>query len=1050
MATSLDDIQGLYIAYFNRPADYRGLKFWQDAADKAGGINVVANAFAASNEYTGLFANKTNIQIIDQIYMNLFGRHAELDGLNFWSDALDKKILGVGNIAYQIMKGAHDTEGGFQDATAVASKVAAATAFYNALDTGVEATAYDDQKAQAVVKTWLAGITDTATKDAATSAAGLTAITQAAVDAYNNVVNEPQAFNLGIGADSATGKAGNDTFTAVDVTAGVSSWSVGDALDGGAGVDVLNVISTGNIALPLSATVKNIETANLTTSGTVNVNATTWTGLTSLNATGAGAVTVTAAATTDVAVSDGTLAAAAVTLDGGRNVSVTSASAGTGSTVVVGGTTAAAGTVTVNSSTTLADAVGATTATGTAVTVTGGTAINVTTSLVATGGSENVGDILTGGAITVTGGATTTSVTTTQTAASARVATAPGVTGHAALVAGAVVITDKNAASTTVAGTIASATINSYGATSSVTSGALNSLTLSGRGADLTVGDGALTTPLVTTFGLNLKGITTTGALTLDTNYTTLNLSSATAGSTLNSLVANGVTTLNISGDKAVDVTQTLGAVTSIVSTNTAGVTLNTALATGTAFTGGAGDDTIGLTVGFTKAITMGAGSDTVIYAGAAGVGGSVDAGAAGSDTIQMTVAQAVAAAADSVFNGHFTGFEVLAVDTNTFAGGTFDVNGINGVKEVSLNGGSTGLVTVSNIASNGTLHLTGATGAAGYAVAVANATFNPADVFNVSLHNSTAAPVLFGSVTLAGVETVNINTVDDGTSDNVAASIDTATLVATSATKIVVAGNNGLTLTNTGNAAVTSFDASGVVANGTTDTTANLAVTFTSANTTTAVSIIGGAGNDSLTGNAGVDTIKGGAGNDTINGAAGNDILDGGAGNDRVIGGVGADTLTGGAGNDTFVFAGTVTGVNDTHSTLYAGGNTNLVNIDSITDFNGAGAAAGDLIELGTVAAAFGTGITFSGATTATVTAITVATAADFTSLFAGAELAHAGAASTSGAAQIYDITVTAGALAGHYLVISDDTNQLNSSDTIINIVGVTGALHASDFTFA
>jgi len=38
---SLDDIQGLYIAYFNRPADYRGLLFWQNAANANGGASML-------------------------------------------------------------------------------------------------------------------------------------------------------------------------------------------------------------------------------------------------------------------------------------------------------------------------------------------------------------------------------------------------------------------------------------------------------------------------------------------------------------------------------------------------------------------------------------------------------------------------------------------------------------------------------------------------------------------------------------------------------------------------------------------------------------------------------------------------------------------------------------------------------------------------------------------------------------------------------------------------------------------------------------------------
>ncbi|MBJ7313302.1 DUF4214 domain-containing protein [Rugamonas sp. CCM 8940] len=1030
MATSLDDIQGLYIAYFNRPADYRGLKFWQDAADKAGGINVVANAFAASNEYTSLFANKTNIQIIDQIYLNLFGRHAELDGLNFWSDALDKKILGVGNIAYQIMKGAHDTVGGFQDATAVASKVAAATAFYNALDTGVEVTAYDDPKAQAIVKTWLAGITDAATKDAATSADGLTAITQAAVDAYNNVVNEPQAFSLTTGADSFTGKAGNDTFTATDIS-GNAAWSVGDKLDGGAGNDTLNVISAAAIALPLSATVKNIETANLTSGATgSSIDTSTWTGLTSLNVASVGDITLTAGAATAVAVALSTAGAGVTAINGGSTLTLTETGA-TGGTLNIGATTAVVGAVNVTVTTGTANGNA-----GDTINVTGGSAINVTQ---VAGNSAAIGFTTAAGAVNVVGNATTTAVSIKDSAAGTASATVVGHTNNT------VSVLDSANASATAVGHIATVTLENF-TTGTIDSSALTTVNLAGGATSLDIGRGALTaTPTANTLTVNAKDLAMSGALTdteaaADDGFTTLNIVSTGAGSSVGSLVFADATTLNISGSAAFSSgAETLTSLTSVVVTNTAGATLTTALAVGASFTGGAGADSIALGA-TTKAIAMGAGDDTVTTSGLVGTGGAVDGGA-GNDTLVMTAVEADAADADGTFNSHFTSFEALNLSGATGTV-TLDMAGIKAINQVTV--ATATALTLNNITTGGSLTITGASTLE--TINVANATFNNADVFSVNVSNSGAA-LNAGTVAIANVETVNINTVDTGTGASVAATIDSLTLQATSATKIVVAGNNGLNLTNTGNVAVTSFDASGVVANGSTDTAANLAVTFVSANTTTAVAITGGAGNDTLTGNAGVDTIKGGAGADALSGLAGNDNLDGGAGNDTITGGAGSDTLIGGAGNDTFVFATRA----DTQNALYALSNTIVANMDAITDFTGNGAAAGDTIQLGVAANVFGAALQFTVGTVANVTAITVATAADLTALFAGAQLAVPGTASSAVTAQIYDITVTAGALAGHYLVVNDDTAGLGGAgDTIINIVGVTGALHAQDFTFA
>lgn len=687
-----------------------------------------------------------------------------------------------------------------------------------------------------------------------------------------------QTFLLTAGADAGAafiGTAGNDTFNAAQV--GVNNaWTVGDAIDGGAGNDVFNVTQEAAITLPVGASVKNIETANLVSGLTgTSINTTTWAGLTNLNITAPGAVTATAAATTAVKVTDSALAGLAVTVNGGSTVDATTATTVTGSTVVVGGTTAAAGAVNVSTTTTLADGAGPTAiAAGTAVTVTGGTTVTVNNSLVSTGGSNDAGDSLTGGNVIVNGDASTTAVSVTQTAAAARVATAPGVVGSAAIVNGTVTVTDKNAASGTAAGTIATVTLNNFAA-ATIDSSAISTVNLTGTATSLEISRGALTaTPTANTLAVNVNGLTMTGALkdgeaAADEGFTTVNIASNTAASSVASLDFVDATTLNISGDaKFTSNAEVLTAVTAINVTNTAGAILTTAIAAGVTFTGGAGADTVSLGA-TTRAITMGAGNDTVIYGAAAGTGGSVNAGD-GIDTIQMSGAEAEVADNDSTFNSTFTNFEVLKIEAG--ATQTLDVVGLGNISKINTIGAN-GLV-VNNLATGGTLTLTGVSTAA--EMNVRDAAFNAADTFNIALSNSTAATVGFGTVKVAAVETINISTVDAGTGANTAATVDTATLVAVNATSIVVSGNNGLNLTNAGNAAVTRFDASGVVGNSTDDTAALLAVTFLSANTTATanVTITGGAGNDALTGSVARDTITGGEGADTISGAAGNDTI--------------------------------------------------------------------------------------------------------------------------------------------------------------------------------
>ncbi len=717
-----------------------------------------------------------------------------------------------------------------------------------------------------------------------------------------------QTFALTTGTDAIVGTANDDTITAGEV-AGVATFTVGDNIDGGAGNDTLNWIQTAAVtAVPVGAKLTSVETVNITSGGAINLNTTAgFADTTALNTNNSGAATITAAATHNLVATTALQAANNNAFNGGNNVTINATGVTTGTTTV-GATAAAAGEVTVTSTgATLADVVNATVATTQTqgdITVKGGSKINVTSTGSVSGGSDHGSDKLTLGNVTVTGNASTTEVTVTQTAAQSQVTGAAG-TGKAAIVSGDVSVSDMNAASTTAAGSIETVSVTNAGAVI-VNSGALKTLNLGGTITSVNAGTlGALTTPANTALAVNVNDLTTTGAVTVDTDITTLNLAGNTAASTIASLVANGAKTLNVSGDAKVTLTaQTLGALTDVVVTNTAGVSLGTDLVTGVTFTGGAGADAVSIG-STTKAITMGAGDDTVTTStGLVGTGGSVDAGS-GIDTIVMTGAQAATAGGSATFNSKFTNFEELTVTAGSAA--AINLAGVNNVATVNTSG-QTGILALSGFVSGGTINLTGATGGGDVQAIITNAALNSADVVNVKLTNSTGASVDFGKVTAAGVETINVSTVDAGTGANTAATVDIATLVATGATKIMVSGNNGLNLTNAGNVAVTTFDASGVVGDGTNDTAANLAVTFVSENTTTTanVSITGGAGDDTLTGNAAKDTIVGGAGDDTI------------------TGGTGVDTLTGGAGADVFDFSDVDTDIDTTAGAV----------TDIITDF--------------------------------------------------------------------------------------------------------------------
>lgn len=169
MANSAADIQKLYIAYFNRPADPVGLAYWT-------GSNMslldIAQGFSAQPEYTSTYKHLSTSQVVNTIYKNLFGREAEPAGLNFWTTQLATGAVTVGFAALTIQGSAVGT-----DRIAVESKVAAATALTNAVDTPKEIADYSGLIPNFAMKMWLGKVADTSTLAAALVSVDSTVLT---------------------------------------------------------------------------------------------------------------------------------------------------------------------------------------------------------------------------------------------------------------------------------------------------------------------------------------------------------------------------------------------------------------------------------------------------------------------------------------------------------------------------------------------------------------------------------------------------------------------------------------------------------------------------------------------------------------------------------------------------------------------------------------------------------------------------------------------------------------------------------------------------------
>lgn len=313
MGNYVKEIQQLYVAYYNRPADPAGLAFWSGVVEAQGGSTAaVSAAFASSGEYASVYGGKDNRTVVNTVYKNLFGRDGEQAGVDYWADLLDKRQITVDGVVTAIAGGARET-----DLTSYNNKVKFATGFTDALDLHPEGAAYNGTEALAYAKQLTSAVTTDASL--ATALADMNAKTEAFVAASKASITFTLTANADTGA-AFKGGGGNDIFNAKAET-----FTAGDSIHGGGGVNTLFIADAG-AALASSqpaATVTNIQHVSVSTKGGFGganpYDMSGFAGLQQVSVDAAGAVNLKVGDTVEASIrtTSGT-----VTTQGGRAVSV--------------------------------------------------------------------------------------------------------------------------------------------------------------------------------------------------------------------------------------------------------------------------------------------------------------------------------------------------------------------------------------------------------------------------------------------------------------------------------------------------------------------------------------------------------------------------------------------------------------------------------------------------------------------------------------------------------------------------------------------------------
>jgi RTX calcium-binding nonapeptide repeat (4 copies)/Domain of unknown function (DUF4214) len=893
-------VQKIYVAYYGRPADPAGLQYWAgQLAANGGSLTAIINAFGNSAESTALYAGADNAAKVTAIYQQLFNRSPDSAGLAFYVNELSLGRMTAASIALNVANGATGT-----DATYLTNKQAVASSFTDSLTTdSAAAVAYSGTAAANTARALISGVTTSA---ATTNVAS----TIAAIKPGGGAAATGQTFTLTVGADTLTGTARNDTFTAPKNTFDGDFDLIVDSstTDNDAFNVTLDAADVAGLGTPLITNVENVNVNfDMIGTGTFDAKYTSNAVITvsSSRPTFAGSATV-----TNVGTSPGNNVVAGKGVTGTLTVSGMKSGyvdAGSASTVAL---TNAANTdtslgydVRVNGSVTLnPEYTGATTDRSLGLTASKDATVTLGT---ITGGGANVTQVLGAGSgkITLKGDVAEFSATPTITG----VDTVQLMTNTAAF--------DLTNISSSVK--LTSALDQSYTnvAGESITATGVNAVTLSARTANSSAGTvnftksastlteganafGSLTVNLTKDVSAFTGPVSLADAMTINVAASTTTIASQTlgAGQTLTLAGTGNVTYTAITTDataNTIDASGISGGLTATVGANRITVT------------GGAGNDSI--TSSATTAsptITTGAGADTVTMSAGITSGSPTITTGDGGDTVDFALTNALAAAKITVSTG--AGDDTIKWGSGTSgptaATTTIAIDGGDGTDTLSL-------YTLSDFA---------------FATALTTGAVTISNVEVLELATA-ATTVKFSNALLSGA---SYSIKGSSGADDIQVKI----LASTTSTDL-----SKLTL----DAAVEKFtvDASGALNAYTFTGSSTADVVTASANGDT---ISGGAGKDTITGGAGADSIDGGAGNDSIVGSAGNDTVLGGAGNDTItilesLSLNGTDTITTGAGADTI----DATAVLKANVDLLKAGQT----LFTVTDFTAG--AGGDILSL-------------------------------------------------------------------------------------------------------
>jgi len=102
--TVQQEVAALYSAIFNRAPDQAGLEFWVNAIEGGDSLVQAAEGFTQHPVFAETYAGLTNIEFVQQLYINVLGSAGDAKGIQFWTDKLASGVS-KGQVVAEFVQG---------------------------------------------------------------------------------------------------------------------------------------------------------------------------------------------------------------------------------------------------------------------------------------------------------------------------------------------------------------------------------------------------------------------------------------------------------------------------------------------------------------------------------------------------------------------------------------------------------------------------------------------------------------------------------------------------------------------------------------------------------------------------------------------------------------------------------------------------------------------------------------------------------------------------------------------------------------------------------